>query len=87
MGCVVIIPKRDWLSCVQTRQEERSPVGTQRIVSIPEKDLASTTRVEFPQLTSLITFDRIALLLPRLFNELTKIKALITVTPNGVKNH
>lgn len=85
MGCVVEIPKRDWLSCVQTRQEERSPVGTQRIVSIPKKGLDSTRRVEFPQLTSPMTFERIALLSAVLFNRLTKIKTLITVKPNGFK--
>jgi hypothetical protein len=85
MGCVTSIPKRDLLLCIQTRQEERSPVGSQRIVSIPNRGWVSPVRVEFPHLTSPTTFIRIALLSTDLLDELTKIETLITVKPTGME--
>lgn len=81
MGCVVEIPKRGWLSCMQRRQEERSPVGTQRIISIPERDLSSSMRLEFSPLIDLMTFGRIAQRSSGLCHRLSKMEALITVTP------
>jgi hypothetical protein len=87
MGCLIRIPERVWMSCLWTRQEERSPVGTQRIISIPRMGLLPLPqKTELPRLPSFMTLDRIA---PCLFNWLalaTKIKVLITVIPKGVEN-
>jgi len=87
MGCLIRIPKRVWMSCLWTRQEERSPVGTQRIISIPKTGLLPLPqKAELPRLPSFMTLDRIAPYLRDQLASATKIKASITVKPKGVEN-
>ena len=85
MGCVVSIPERDWMPFIRTKVEERSPVGTQRIVSIPERDSFPSSKRTNPLLLSPLTFVRITLYYLQQHNQGEKLKTSITVTPNGIK--
>ncbi len=86
MDCVVSIPKRDWMSCLREREEERSPIATQRIISIPEEGLSiSSKRVGRPHLPNPMTSDTIALRWlgsPKVYRHFG---ALITVYSSGVR--
>lgn len=86
MGCVVLIPERDWVSRLRERQEERSPVATQRIISIPKEGLLiSPKRVGRPHLPTPMTSDTITLCWLGSLKVHRHFRSLITVTATGLK--
>lgn len=85
MGGVVLIPERDWVSCLRERKEERSPVATQRIISIPEEGLSiSSKRLGRPHLPNPMTSDTITLRWLGSPKVDRHFRALITVNANGI---
>jgi len=86
MGGVVAIPERAWVSFLQEREEERSPVAAQRIISIPEEGLCISSKwVGRPRLLNPKTFDTITLCWLGSLKTYINFRWLITVLANGVK--
>lgn len=86
MGCVVAIPERDWVPCLRERKEERSPVATQRIISIPKKGLlVLPERTGLPRLPNPMTIDTITRCWIDWPRAVTDLEALITVNAKGVE--
>lgn len=86
MGGVVLIPERDWVSCLRERKEERSPVATQRIISIPEEGLSILfKRARRPHFPNPMTSDTITLHWISRLKVSRHFRALITVIASGLE--